>query len=528
MPGFKFPSWLENISFYEIYPQTFYDSNADGIGDILGIISKLDYIKQLGFEGIWLNPCYVSPFRDAGYDVADYYKVAPRYGSNDDLKKLFQEAKNLDIKVILDLVPGHTSIDHPWFKESAKYEKNKYSNWYIWTNSTWDKGGKWAKNMVHGFGERDGNYLINFFWSQPALNFGFAQPDPECPWQLPCDHPDILPLREEFKNIIRFWLKMGAAGFRVDMAGSLIREDKDRKEIMRFWQEVRQMMDQDFPGSFLVSEWSVPHLAVNGGFHADFLHWIPSYENLFRSELPFFSKKVGGDISAFIADYQEAFSKIKSEGCISIPVGNHDLSRVNNGRDEKELEIIFAFLFFMPGIPFFYYGDELPMRQLGHTPNKEGHYPPRAGARTPMQWSLGKNLGFSEADQDKLYLPVDPSDKAPNVEEALQDSQSFLHKIKHFVAIKKQEKALSALADFKALFCEKGQSPFVFLREKDNQKILVALNPVEKEKSINIKIDKCGKNAALLCGDDNKRQFKDHGLKIDMAPVSYTVLKFED
>lgn len=112
------PKWLDNAIFYEIYPQSFCDSNGDGIGDLPGIIGKLDYIKELGCNAIWLNPCFDSPFYDAGYDIRDFYKVAPRYGTNEDMKQLFQEVHKRDMKIILDLVPGHTSIEHPWFKES--------------------------------------------------------------------------------------------------------------------------------------------------------------------------------------------------------------------------------------------------------------------------------------------------------------------------------------------------------------------------------------------------------------------------
>ncbi len=135
------PEWVKNAVFYEIYPQSFYDSNGDGIGDIQGVIEKLDYIASLGVNAIWLNPCFLSPFQDAGYDVQDYYKVAPRYGTNDDLKTLFEKAHKKGLRIILDIVPGHTSIEHEWFKKSCEQIPNKYSNWYIWTNSVWDDGG---------------------------------------------------------------------------------------------------------------------------------------------------------------------------------------------------------------------------------------------------------------------------------------------------------------------------------------------------------------------------------------------------
>ena len=125
------PEWLEEAIFYQIYPQSFYDANGDGIGDIQGIIEKLNYIESLGVNAIWLNPCFVSPFQDAGYDVADFYKVAPRYGTNRDLKRLFQKAHGRGMRVCLDLVAGHTSIEHPWFKASCRHEPNKYTDRYL-------------------------------------------------------------------------------------------------------------------------------------------------------------------------------------------------------------------------------------------------------------------------------------------------------------------------------------------------------------------------------------------------------------
>ena len=133
------PEWLNNAVFYEVYPQSFNDTNGDGIGDIPGITEKLDYIAELGCTALWINPCFDSPFGDAGYDVADYCKVAPRYGTNDDLINLFNEAHKRGMHVLLDLVPGHTSWKHPWFLESMKAERNEYTDRYVWTNSIWEE-----------------------------------------------------------------------------------------------------------------------------------------------------------------------------------------------------------------------------------------------------------------------------------------------------------------------------------------------------------------------------------------------------
>ena len=164
----KMPEWLNDAVFYQIYPQSFKDSNQDGIGDINGIIDKLDYIKDLGCNALWINPCFESPFKDGGYDVKDYKKIAPRYGSNTDLYRLFGEAHNREMHVLLDLVPGHTSEEHPWFKESRKAETNPFSNRYIWTDSCFH--GPDDMPFVAGESQRDGCYILNFFKCQPALN----------------------------------------------------------------------------------------------------------------------------------------------------------------------------------------------------------------------------------------------------------------------------------------------------------------------------------------------------------------------
>ena len=162
--------WLKDAVFYEIYPQSFYDTNGDGIGDLKGIIEKLDYIKELGCNALWINPCFDSPFKDAGYDVRDYKLIAPRYGTNADAKALFEAAHAKGIHVLLDLVPGHTSEEHAWFKESSKPEKNEYSDRYIWTDTCFSAGD--GMPFIGGETDRNGTYILNFFKCQPALNYG--------------------------------------------------------------------------------------------------------------------------------------------------------------------------------------------------------------------------------------------------------------------------------------------------------------------------------------------------------------------
>ena len=154
-------TWLKDAIFYEIYPQSFYDTNGDGIGDFNGITAKLDYIKSLGCNAIWMNPCFDSPFSDAGYDVRDYKKVAERYGTMEDIENLFAEAHKRDMHILLDLVPGHTSEEHAWFTESKKAEQNEYSDRYMWTDG-WLCGGA-GLNYIAGESPRNGTYIVNFF-----------------------------------------------------------------------------------------------------------------------------------------------------------------------------------------------------------------------------------------------------------------------------------------------------------------------------------------------------------------------------
>ena len=163
----KRPEWLDSAVFYEIYPQSFKDTDGDGIGNINGITEKLPYIKELGCTAIWINPCFDSPFGDAGYDVRDYFKVAPRYGTNDDLVRLFDEAHRLDMHILLDLVPGHTSWEHPWFRESMKAERNEFTDRYVWTDSIWESPDGYGS--LRGISDRDGSCAVNFFTHQPAL-----------------------------------------------------------------------------------------------------------------------------------------------------------------------------------------------------------------------------------------------------------------------------------------------------------------------------------------------------------------------
>jgi len=520
-----FPEWAHHAVFYQIYPQSFYDSNGDGIGDLQGIIQKLDYIKSLGVDAVWMNPFFESPFRDGGYDISDYYRVAPRYGTNDDAKKLFEEAHKRGLKILFDFVASYTSMEHPWFKASAQQEKNKYSHWYIWTDNVWLNPPKeYEGAFIKGYGTRNGQYMQNFYYCEPALNYGFASPDPDQKWELPVDHPDVLAMREEMKNVFRFWMKMGADGFRADMAGALVKSSategnqqffKTHEDgTKQFWREIRKMLNEEFPEAFIVSEWSYPVSALDGCFHADFFHWFQGYNDLFQKESwrilngysegnSYFDKEGKGDITFFLKGFLEQHDLTKGKGYISIPLGNHDNARLGNNRSDNDLEIMYAFGLTMPGVTFIYYGNEIGMRQMPESwPQVEGAYRPRNGARTPMQWSKGKNLGFSTAPADKLYLPVDPANDAPDVESEERDPNSLLNRTRKLIELKHTQPALAAYAEFVPLYVKKNSYPFIYARAKDKDVVLVILNPSGKESIVEFTLDIPYSKMTLLSGKE--------------------------
>lgn len=470
--------WLDDAIFYEIYPQSFKDSDADGIGDFQGIISKLDYIRDLGCNALWINPCFVSPFGDAGYDVADYYTIAPRYGTNEDARQLFEEVHKRGMHILLDLVPGHTSVEHQWFKESMKPEKNQYTDRYIWTDSIWEAPENMAS--LRGISDRDGSCALNFFSSQPALNYGFYKITR--PWQMSPEEEGPKATLEEMKNIMRFWLTMGCDGFRVDMAGSLVKQDEEGRGTIALWKKVRCFLDEEFPEAALVSEWGEPDKSLQGGFHMDFLlHFGPSrYNDLFRCEHPYFCREGKGDISEFVAKYQENYEKSEKKGLICIPSGNHDMGRLSYLLNQEEMKIAFAFLLSMPGAPFIYYGDEIGMRYLENLTSVEGGYN-RTGSRSPMQWDSTVNDGFSTAAKEKLYIRQDERADRPTVEKQQADEKSLYHEIKKLIRVRKAHKALQSKGEIEFVYAKKEAYPFAYIRSMGSERILVVLNPSGKE-----------------------------------------------
>ena len=531
------PSWLGKAVFYQIYPQSFYDSNGDGIGDIRGIIEKLDYLAHLGVNALWLNPIFDSPFGDAGYDVRNFYKVAARYGTGADARRLFAEAHRRGMHVVLDLVAGHTSDQHPWFRATAN-DHGPGRNWYIWTDMP---GGTpvpettLAKETVVSSGSRNGSYVPNFFPFQPALNYGYADPRPGRPWELTPDHPDCLALRLELQKVMRFWLDQGCDGFRVDMASTLIKRDSSARHLRRLWRGFRNWLDRDYPDAVLLSEWSHPKQAIGSGFHVDFLiHFNePAYAHLvgpFRklagqtNNPPVFFERAGrGDIRDFLDSYLPQYQATRRQGLIALPTGNHDFARPRHGRSTRDLKVMYTMLLTMPGLPLIYYGDEIGMRFLRGLAEKEGSMW-RTGCRTPMQWSRNPNLGFSTAPARRLYLPVDPSDSAPTVEEQLADSDSLLAHTRKLLALRRAHPALANKATFTPLYARRRRVPFVYQRSHGGQTIIVAINPAGKKCHATITVARGRKFQPLLQVGIGRTMTRGRKTHFHLGPGSAVIL----
>lgn len=522
------PQWINDAVFYEIYPQSFYDSNGDGIGDFPGMLQKLDYLEDLGVNAIWINPCFDSPFMDAGYDVRDYKKIAERYGTNEDAYRFFEEAHKRGFHILLDLVPGHTSDQHSWFLKSREPETNEYTNRYIWTSNAFQYPE--GVRLQSGLCDRDANYVVNFFSSQPALNYGYENRDAE--WQLAPDHPDCQATVEAIKDVMRFWLDHGCDGFRVDMAYSLVKNDPEKTGTKRLWNDIRSMLEKDYPDAVLLSEWSIAEQAIDACFHMDFyIHFNnKGYNSLFQKAAYdyvdpgkpvkcFFDEAGEGNIVTFTEEFTRKLNYIRHRGYMCVPTGNHDMMRYSVYRTMDDMKLVAAFIMLLPAVPFIYYGDEIGMRYQKGLRSKEGGYY-RTGSRTPMQWTSGKNKGFSDTE-GPLYLPVDTEEDASDVETQQNDPNSLLNVVKRFVHLRRTQEDFKADSDFTVLYAEPNRYPFVFQRGR----FVVAVNPSGKEASCDL--------SQSLEGATLVRAEKAHGEanlqdgRLTMSPVSLVVFKKE-
>lgn len=556
------PEWIKDAVFYDIYPSSFMDTDGNGIGDLPGIISRLDYVKSLGVDAIWMNPIFKSGWFDGGYDITDYYTVDPRFGNNGDVKRLVDEAHKRGLKVCLDLVPGHTSAKHEWFRKGAtEGPEGRYADYYIFSDIISPKDsadirkrllsedpdnsklGPWVPTEEAEPGKpldgkfRGNFYRKNYYPCQPALNFGYANPDPEKPWEQAVDAPGPKAVRRELKNIMAYWFDLGVDGFRVDMASSLVKNDKDKKETIRLWKEMREWLDREYPGKVLISEWGEPGQALPAGFDVDFLliHRSPGFKQITRgsskkksvADDAYFVKDGKGAYDIFIKEYGEKLKKAKEHGFISLFSANHDINRLNSeGRDTpQEIKTFMTFLLTMPCVPFIHYGDEIMMRNVKGLPSVEGSREERSGTRTPMQWNNTECAGFSTAPADKLYLPVFTDGGKLTVEAQEKDPNSVLNFTRKLIRLRHDHPALANDGDWETISDPDKPYPWIYKREANGEKYIIAVNPGNAKASAIIDAGAKQNLQPLLVNGKASVKPGKKGLTVNLDGISSAIFK---
>jgi alpha-amylase len=444
--------WWENAVCYEIFVRSFYDSNGDGIGDINGLIQKLDYINDgdpqtgndLGANCIWLMPIAESPSYH-GYDVTDYYKVNHEYGTNDDFKRLVAEAHKRGIKIILDLVLNHTSSEHPWFQEALKDPNSPHRNWYLWSKDKPDYQTPWGTEAWHKSPLRD-EYYYGIFWEgMPDLNYR----DPA--------------VTEEAHKVSAFWLNdMGADGFRLDAIKHLIEDGKVQEntpETHAWLRDYRAFLETTKPGTFTVGEIFGANPTTLGPYYPDQL------DEYFMFDV---SDKIVGAANSglpltYVTAVQNASSTLPFQRWAPF-LTNHDQNRVMTtlGNDVSKAKIAATALLTLPGLPFLYYGEEIGM--LGAKPDEQ--------IRTPMQWAADATTGgFSSG---RPWEALQKNYQEVNVAAQDGDSDSLLNLYRRLVHLHTRHPALGQ-GSFTPLKASDG-AVAAFLRQTGDEAILVVLN----------------------------------------------------
>ncbi|MBI3242217.1 MAG: alpha-glucosidase [Chloroflexi bacterium] len=487
--------WWRDGVIYQIYPRSFMDSNGDGIGDLPGLISRLDYIADLGVDALWLSPINVSPMHDFGYDIADYEDIDPIFGARADYDTLIAEAHRRGLKVMMDLVINHTSSEHPWFKESRSSRDNPKADWYIWRDKAPGGNGprppnNWA-SMFGGSGwewdETRGQFYFHIFLKeQPDFN-----------WRNP-------EARAAMMNMIRFWLERGVDGFRLDVVNAYFKDaqfrdnperfsldprivlpwfrqkhiyDYDQPELHDIYSEFRRLLDS-YPTRGSVGEIfeNQDPQAIAGYLGRDQLHMAFNFEFTHQPWLP----------RAFQQSIMKWDAALGPDGdkwpCYVL--SNHDNPRhvTRHGGGPFALaraKVAATLLLTLRGTPFLYYGEELGMpsprlarKDLVDPPSKK-YWPffDRDSARTPMQWDDSPNAGFTSG---KPWLPVGPSYKTLNVAAQKTDPHSVLNFYRALLRLRRQSPALRR--GRYRLLAERPVNAMTYLRETEEQTMLVALN----------------------------------------------------
>lgn len=471
--------WWKDAVFYQIYPRSFKDSNADGVGDLPGIISRLDYLVSLGVDALWVSPFFASPMDDFGYDISDYRDVDPIFGTLADADRLIAEAHRRKLRIVFDLVINHTSDRHPWFVEARSSRDNPKHDWYIWKPRADSANGRRLK--------KPNNWVCQFelksaWWDNPQTDewylATFTRHQPEVNWRNP-------ELRDAMYGVIRFWLDRGVDGFRMDVVNWYVKDDlfrsnplspranpdifqrhvydRNRPETHEICREIRKLADE-YPGDrVLIGEIFVRDPAEAASYQgngSDELHLAFNMELLYLKWNP----------RAFARALERWYGALPPGGWPNVTLGNHDQPRLasrlgtgNSKVDDARLRIVSMLLLAVKGTPFIYYGEEIGMR---NTPIPRGELVDptgitfwplplgRDGERTPMQWNSGSKAGFTEPGV-KPWLRLPDEASRPCVETEQRNPLSIWHWYRSLIELRKRIPALVE-GDFMMLSPGKG------------------------------------------------------------------------
>ena len=533
--------WYKNAIFYEVNARAFYDSNGDGHGDLRGLMLKLDYLKDLGVDCIWLQPIYQSPLRDDGYDISDYYRLLPTYGNLEDFRALVAAAHARGIRLIADLVLNHTSDQHPWFQSARSSRASPYRDYYVWSDTDQKYSGariifldteksNWTWDAQAGQ-----YYWHRFYSSQPDLNF---------------DNPAV---QAEMLNVIRFWLDQGIDGFRTDAVPYLFEREgtncENLPETHAFLKTMRRFIDEHYPGSILLCEanqWPEdvrPYFGDGDEFQLGF--HFPAMPRIFKSiraadgsSLIDILKRTPPIPEAcqwctFLRNHDELTLEMVTEEdrqWMWREYAPEPRMRLNLGirrrlaplldNDRRKLALAYSLLFTLPGSPFLYYGDEIGM---GDNIWLED----RNGVRTPMQWDDTPNAGFSTASPDRFYLPLIQdavySPQRVNVAAQQADPSSQLNLIKRFISVRKQHPALGE-GRLEWLETAGSASVLAFYRSAPAETILAVHNLSDRLQGIDLPVPAGARFEELFSGAQLVSA-PASGLHLELEPYAYLWLK---
>jgi alpha-glucosidase len=500
-------SWWQDAVFYEIYPRSFADSNNNGVGDLNGISSKLDYLKDLGVDAIWISPCYPSPQADFGYDVSDYENIDPMYGTLKDFRHLAKNAKQHDIRLIMDFVLNHSSDQHKWFLDSASSRSSAHRDWYIWRDGK--APGIPPNNWISDFGgsawqfdAKTGQYYYHYFEvGQPDLN-----------WRNPA-------VEKAMFDVTRFWYKRGVSGFRLDAVdllfedpsladnpvfegknrlGDVNMEDKYNDKLPEVHTELKKLRAvADHSNAVLIGETYTSNRDELKEYYGD-------HNDEIQMPMDFMFCRVN---RLSPEEFRTQIANAESTGGWPVYViGNHDMPRsyvrYGDGQHNDQIAKLMAGMYLtLRGTPILYYGEELGMQNndperkedvkdpMGITgwPTEKG----RDGERTPMQWDGSANAGFSRATP---WLPVPSTSKTYNVAAELNDPNSILQFYKHLLALRHHERALLR-GDYVALN-QDNPDVLSYLRRYQKDAVLVVLNMSPTPQQVSFDLSTVGFPAA--------------------------------